>query len=137
MGYPSINHLLNNESKPYFEATKENKLVIQYCSHCNKYQFYPRVFCMNCFSDQIDWVESTGNGKVYSYSVVHKTAIAEMKDKVPYIIALIDLEEGVRLMSHVVDIVEEDLVVGLDVSVVFREEIEGYKLPQFVPANKK
>lgn len=92
---------------------------------------------MNCFSDQIGWVESTGKGKVYSYSVVNKTFIDEMKDKVPYIIALIDLDEGVRLMSHVVDIDEKDLFVGMDVSVIFRELIEEYKLPQFVPVSKK
>lgn len=136
MAYPSINHLLNNETKPYFEATKENKLIIQYCSDCKTHQFYPRIFCMNCFSDQINWVEASGKGKVYSYSVVHKTSIKEMKDKVPYIIALIDLEEGVRLMSHLVDTDEKEISVGMDVSVIFREQIEEYKLPQFVPASK-
>lgn len=134
MNYPSITHLLNDENKPYFEATKDQKLVIQYCSVCHTHQFYPRVFCMNCFSDAVQWVEASGKGKLYSYSVVKKTFIPEYKDKVPYIVALIDLEEGVRLMSHMVDIDEGDLFVGMEVSVVFREQIGEYKLPQFVPA---
>jgi uncharacterized protein len=133
MSYPSISELLNDESKPFFEATKENKLLIQYCSSCKKYQFYPRVFCMNCYSDTIELVEASGNGKVYSYTVVYKTQDKNMEQKVPYAVALIDLDEGVRLMSHVVDIDVKDIVVDMDVSVVFRETVDEYKLPQFVP----
>lgn len=133
MSYPSISELLNDESKPFFEATKENKLLIQYCSSCKKHQFYPRVFCMNCYSDTIEWVEASGNGKVYSYTVVYKTQDKNMEQKVPYAVALIDLDEGVRLMSHVVDIDVKDIVVDMDVSVVFWETVDEYKLPQFVP----
>ena len=88
---------------------------------------------MNCYSDTIEWVEASGNGKVYSYTVVYKTQDKNMEQKVPYAVALIDLDEGVRLMSHVVDIDVKDIVVDMDVSVVFWETVDEYKLPQFVP----
>lgn len=132
MAYPDISHLIHDENVPFFEATKQNKLVVQYCASCGKRQFYPRVFCMNCFSE-VEWIEASGRGKVYSFTVVHKTFHKEMQDKVPYVLALIELEEQVRMMSHVVDVNPEDVRVGMDVSVVFRENIGEYQLPLFVP----
>ena len=121
-----------NITKPFWEATKQQKLVIQYCKDCGKYTWYPRPVCMKCMSRNLEWREVSGKGKVYSYTITY-TAPKGFEDMVPYVVASIDLEEGVRLLSNIVDCKPEEVEVGMEVEVTFEDLNEEMKLPVFRP----
>src|SRR3954471_6377766 len=88
---------LNPENAPYFEAAARGKLMLKQCEACNAFHFYPRALCPFCFSDRTQWREATGRGTVYSYSVMRRGG------PVPYAIAYVKLEEGVTVLTNLVD----------------------------------
>ena len=120
----------DSESKPFWDGCNEEKLLIQHCKDCDKHIFYPRAVCPHCMSDQIEWVEASGKGKVYSYTIARRGAGPAFADDAPYVVALIDLDEGVRMMSNIVNCDVEAVRCDMPVKVVF-EEREGMKLPMF------
>jgi uncharacterized protein len=123
-------YTIDSDTRPFWEATKRDELLIQYCPQCGAYQFYPRIVCKKCFSD-VEWVASEGTGTVYSYSVVHKVFNPEFKDKVPFIVALITLDEGPRMMTNLVGVDLENVKIGMHVVVDFSESFGEYKLARF------
>lgn len=120
----------NADSKPYWDAAQEGRLVFKKCSACGHLQFPPRHLCPKCWCEQAQWVESSGRGRVHSFSVVRRAPTPEHAAKVPYVLAIIDLEDGPRMMTNIVG--EDALQVAINdaVSVVF-EQREGYSIPQF------
>lgn len=118
-----------NITKPFWERTKEDKLVIQYCKDCGTYTWYPRPVCIKCMSRNLIWKEVSGEGKIYSYTVTY-TAPKGFENMVPYIVASIDLKEGVRVLSNIVDCKPEEVEIGAEVKVAF-EGLGEYKLPVF------
>lgn len=91
------------ESQPYWDGLKEHKLLLPYCVDCEYFFFYPRPFCPDpdCFSWNVDWREASGKGVVHTYVISHQP-IPPMQESVPYVIAVIELEEGPRLMSNLI-----------------------------------
>lgn len=121
------------ETAPFWAATVAGRLSIQKCRACGEHIFYPRLVCTACMSDALDWVDCSGRGTVYAFTVVER-APGAFADMVPYVVALIDLQEGPRMMSWVrVDNVE-DVHIGMPVSVIFDPLSETVALPVFVPA---
>lgn len=88
-------------------------------------------------SDQLEWSAARGTGTVYSYSTVYRALVPGFEDDVPYVVAMIELDEGVRLLSQVICCEPEEVFIGLRVSVIFEEAREGVVLPKFrpLPAN--
>lgn len=123
---------IDSDTKPFWEGTKKKELWIQQCTKCKQYQFYPRIICKNCLAD-VKWVKSKGIGEIYSYSKVFRVFEPEFKNKVPFIIALVDLVEGPRIMTQLIDIDIKDVKIGLRVKVDFRDEFGEYRLPKFIP----
>lgn len=118
--------------KVYFDALRSGAFRIQRCSACNKHVFYPRVLCSHCGSPELKWVDASGNGTVYSTTVVRRKADAGGDIH----IALIDLEENVRMMSRVDGMSPDEVKIGMPVKaaivteneqplVVFREQDGG------------
>jgi len=120
----------DGDTKPYWDAAKEHRLTIQRCQNCHEAIFYPRSLCPHCMSDRIEWIAASGKGTIYSYTVVHQSPAA-FADIVPYVVALINLDEGVRLMSRVVDSAPADVKIGAPVEVVFEDVTPEISLPQF------
>jgi uncharacterized OB-fold protein len=120
----------DGDTKPYWDAAREHRLVIQRCQACQQAIFYPRSLCPHCMSDQIAWLDASGKGTIYSYTVVHR-APAQFAEDVPYVVALIDLAEGVRLMSNVVDCAPSDVRIGAPVEVTFDNVTPEISLPKF------
>ena len=118
---------------PFWEGAKQNKLLIQHCPDCGAHQFYPQANCRKCLSDHLDWVESKGTGSVYSYTIVHRPPGSAFEPDVPYTVALVDLSEGCRMLSNVVDVNPQDVRVGMSVEVVFEEITPEISLPKFRP----
>jgi|SRR5581483_4194716 len=115
---------------PFLDAAREGKLLIQRCADCEKYQFYPRQVCVHCGSSSVEWAEASGRGTVHTYTVIHQNGMPGWRDELPYVAAIIDLEEGARMTSNVVDIEPADVQIGMPVEVTFVDE-GTYVLPRF------
>jgi len=120
----------------FWEATKKGELLIHQCKSCGTKMFPPRLYCTSCMSQDPEWVKVSGKGKIHTYSVAYEYPPARVASflSVPYVVALIDLEEGVRMMTNIVDCEPEDVKIGLNVEVKFEDIGEGVVLPKFRPA---
>lgn len=122
----------NADSLAYWEAARDGRLVVRRCQACGKHHFMPRAQCPACWSDQLEWVDSSGCGTVYTMSTVHRAPTADFAAIVPYVIALIDLDEGVRMFANVVGDGAEKVAIGDRVQVTFEHRGDGVQVPQFV-----
>jgi uncharacterized OB-fold protein len=102
------------ESAEYWAGLRDGKLLVQRCVDCGTHQLYPRDRCLTC-RGSVEWVEASGRGSVYSYTVIRQNYARPFRDWIPYVVALIDLEEGPRVMSNVVGVDPDDVHVGMAV----------------------
>ncbi len=119
-------------SDAFFDAAREGKLLIQRCVACGEHQFYPRQVCVHCGSSDVDWVEASGKGKLHTFAVIHQQGMPGWRDETPYVAAVIDLAEGPRMTSVVVETDPGDVRIGMDVEVTFVDE-GAYVLPRWRP----
>jgi len=120
-------------SSPFWEGCRRHELLIQHCRDCGANIFYPKLFCSSCLSPNLEWTKSSGRGKVYTFTTVYAYGPTQFVDDVPYVIAVIKLDEGVQLMSNVVDIEPERVRCDMEVEVVFDDVTEDFTLPKFKP----
>lgn len=121
----------NADSRPYWEAAQQDRLVLQHCAACGAPQAIPRSYCNVCHCADLDWRESSGRGKIASFSVVHRAPIKAFRDHLPYVLALVDMAEGVRLMLNVIGDDRLDTQIGDPVRIVFEPRgADGFKMPQ-------
>lgn len=120
----------NADSAPYWEAARDGKLVLQQCAACGLKRFPPRHFCPTCWSEQTNWVEACGRGTIHGVTTVRRAPSQAFRDKVPYVVALVDLEEGPRMMTNIVGPNAEQAHIGQPVDVTF-EMRDGGAVPQF------
>ncbi|MYR07967.1 hypothetical protein GTV32_17425 [Gordonia sp. SID5947] len=106
------------ETVPFWDGVQEGELRLQRCADCDKAVFFPRALCPFCHSDRLDWFTASGSGVVYTYTVVRRTWGA-FADQVPYIVALVDLEEGPRMMTRIID--TDEVAIGDRAEVVFSD----------------
>jgi uncharacterized OB-fold protein len=119
------------ETAPYWAAAKSGRLVIQRCPACARYQFYPRPFCTACLCDELEWVDASGRGQIYTYTICRIPANPAMAEKVPYAMAVVDLAEGVRMLTQIVDSDLDQVRIGAPVQAVFEPISDDITLPQF------
>jgi uncharacterized OB-fold protein len=122
------------ESRPFWDAAKEGILLIQRCDACGVAQHYPRVLCASCWSDLVRWEPAVGRGILYTYSTVFMNDLPPFSERLPYVVAAVDLEEGPRLMTRIVGAAPGELRVGMAVVVEFEEISEEVAVPVFRPA---
>ena len=123
------------ESAPFWQGCQDHKLLLQYCPVCGTHQFYPRVICANCMSEQLEWREASGRGTVETYTVVTRAVSEAYAADAPYVIALITLEEGPRMMSNVIGCDVESVKCGFAVEVVFERWSAEITMPKFRPVS--
>ncbi|HWW54217.1 MAG TPA: Zn-ribbon domain-containing OB-fold protein [Acidimicrobiales bacterium] len=121
-------------TQAFWDGTKEGRLPIRRCLECGKAHFYPRPFCPYCWSERVEWEDASGRATLYTYSIVYVNDLPPFPERVPYVAAVVDLEEGPRMMTNVVDCPFEDLRMGMDLEVTFRKETDDVTLPVFRPA---
>ena len=114
------------ETKPYWDAAAQGRLLVKKCLSCGKTHHYPRSLCPYCFSDKTEWQPASGRGTIYSYSVMRRTAV-------PYAIAYVTLEEGVTMMTNIVDCDLDTIAIGQSVKLVFKPSDGGPPVPMFTP----
>jgi hypothetical protein len=117
----------------FWEAAKEERLLIKHCLACDAYSYYPRPFCPKCWSEQIEWYQASGDGILYTWSVIHNNDVPPFPS-VPYVAAIVDLAEGPRMMINVADGPFEELQVGMPLRVSFQPISDEFTIPAFVRA---
>ncbi len=121
----------NADTRPYWEAAQQDRLVLQHCADCGARQAIPRSYCGTCHSANLTWRDSSGIGRIASFSVVHRAPTKAFRDHLPYVLALVDMAEGVRLMLNVIGEDRLDTQIGDRVRVVFEPRgADGFKMPQ-------
>lgn len=122
------------ETKPFWEAAKRHELWIQQCQDCLKHYFYPRPYCPHCLSDNTKWVQVSGRGTLHTFSISYRAAPG-FEEMTPYIIAVVELAEGPRMMTNLIGIDPDPakLTKDLPVEVVFQDVTDEITLPYFRP----
>jgi len=121
-------------TEPFWEATRGRRFLLQWCTDCDHAVFFPREVCPRCLGSRLEWRPSAGTGTVHTYTVEHHPQNPNLT--APYTIALIDLDEDVRMMSNVVGCPPEDVRVGMRVGITWEELSDGRNLPLFEPARE-
>src|SRR5699024_9632521 len=121
---------IDSDTRPFWEGTLEHKLFIQQCTECHEHQFYPRIICRNCMGN-VEWKQAKGKGEIYSITKIEHAFSERFKNKTPYIVALIKLDEGPSLMTNIVNSDIDHITIGASVTAVFNEVYGEYNLLQF------
>jgi uncharacterized OB-fold protein len=117
---------INAENKPFFDAAREGRLLLGRCTSCGEPHYYPRAICPFCASARTEWIEARDRGTIYSFSVMRR--VAE-----PFAIAYVTLEEGVTMLTNLVDCDLDALRIGQPVRLVFKRAEGGEMIPMFTP----
>jgi len=115
------------EVKAFWDALADGRFLVRRCTDCSRAHWYPRGVCPFCFSGKTEWVEGSGRGTIYSYSVMRRV-------QTPYAIAYVTLEEGPTMMTNIVDCSFDDLRIGQAVRLAIQKRADGLSLPMFTPA---
>jgi len=124
---------IDAESRPFWQALRERRLAIMRCGACGEHFFYPRLLCPHCHDAAVEWVDASGRGKIYTFTIARRPAGPAFKADVPYVVALVELEEGPRLMTNIVTSDVESLRIGQAVRVVFDDVTDEVTLAKFAP----
>ena len=124
----------SHESRPYWEALREHKLTMPRCEDCGHRWFPPSLLCPKCRSRKVGWKQVSGRGKVFSFVNFHRTYHKGFADERPYCVAVIELEEGPRMISNVIGIAPDKVACDMSVEVVFEDIAGTATLPKFKPA---
>ncbi|MGH7858649.1 MAG: Zn-ribbon domain-containing OB-fold protein [Candidatus Binatia bacterium] len=128
---------VTEELRPFYEAAREGRLAVQRCPDCGTLRFPPRPICSRCLGRASEWTTVSGRGEIFSFNVMHQVYHPGFAREVPYPVVLVELEEGCRVLSNVVDCPRERLRIGLAVEVVFEKVNEEVTLPKFRPRGNR
>ena len=124
---PLAEPLISPENQAFFEATKTGKFMIRHCNACGRTHYYPRNICPLCGSDDTKWMEAKGTGEIYSYSVLRKGV------EIPYALAYVKIDEGLTVLTNIVDCDLDAIKIGMRVEVCFKNSPAGASVAMFRP----
>jgi uncharacterized OB-fold protein len=122
-------------SRPFWDALREERVLLQRCDECTKWVYYPRSRCPGCLSDRLTWTQVDGHGTVYTFTVAVQPTAPPFADEVPQLLAVVELAEGVHVSTTLVDVDPEGISVGMAVEPVFDRGDDGITLLRFRPAS--
>jgi uncharacterized OB-fold protein len=120
-------------SRPYWDACRQHRLTIQRCEQCSTPVFIPQAFCPNCLGRSLAWMQVSGTGSVVTYTVVWRPQTPAFE--VPYVVAIVRLDEGVEMLTNLIDVAPERVSIGARVRVTFADVAEHMTLPFFTLAD--
>ena len=126
---PAISSL----SKPYWEGLKHRELRLQKCDACGKVWYPPSPLCPGCWSRGFTWARLSGRGRVNSWVVFHQSYFRGYDDEIPYNVAEVELEEGPRLLTNLVGVINDEIHAGMPVEIVFHDVTDEVTLAKFKP----
>jgi uncharacterized OB-fold protein len=122
------------DTQPFWDGCRVDRFLVPECASCGARRWPPGPMCPVCQSTETRWIESSGRGTVYSWLVVHHPVNPVLVDQVPYVVAMIDLEEGVRVVGNVEACDPDAVSAGMPVAVFFEDHEDGMRIPNFRPA---
>jgi uncharacterized OB-fold protein len=125
---------IEDDSRPFWDAAREQRFLIRHCLSCDEYSHYPRTFCPSCWSEDVEWFEASGRGTLYTWSTVFINDLPPFNERLPYIAAVVDLDEGPRVMTNMVDCDGSQLSIGMAVRATYQAISDDVTVPVFVPA---
>ena len=121
----------NGDTKPFWDGCRQHQLKFQKCSECGQVRWPPSIICPNCHSQDATWILSSGRGKIYSYVIYHQAPHPAFKDKLPYVVAIVELEEGPHLLTNIIGSPHDHLRCDLPVVVTWEDVTKEISLPKF------
>lgn len=128
------------ETQPYWDACKKHELWVRSCNDCPKRYFYPRDICPECFSRNTEWIRCSGRGTLHTFGIVVRPPHRGWAEDVPFVVAMVDLEEGCRMPTNLVEVDADpadparSIRIGMAVELVWEDRTEDISLPMFRPA---
>ena len=119
------------ETQKFWDGCRNHQLMIQQCVECGHNQFYPRIMCTQCSGRQIQWIQASGRGTVKSFTIIHRAISPAYQQEAPYVLALIQLEEGPTMMSNILQCDPHAVEIGMKVEVFFEDWSSDITVPQF------
>ncbi len=124
---------ISPEAAEFFAGTVRDELRVQRCRACGLHHHYPRMACPHCGSDDLEWITASGLGTVHSYTVIRQQGIPPFNEQVPFVVALVDLEEpGARFIAQMPTLAPEDAAIGIRVRAAFQPASEEVSFVEFV-----
>lgn len=120
-------------TQPFWDGVRAEKLLIQKCSSCGLLRHTPKLWCPECLSDDYTWAQMSGNGEVYSYTIMHRAPATSFQTEIPYAVALVELDEGVKMISNLISCPIEDVKIGMPVKVTYERANDEITLFKFAP----
>ncbi len=121
----------DDTTQEFWEAARDGRLLLKRCRACGRAHYYPRPFCPYCWSKEVCWEEASGRATLYTYSVVYQNDLPPFAERVPYVAAIVELEEGPRAMTNVVGTDPQKLTIGMPLVVAFQPISEEFTIPVF------
>jgi len=126
---------IDEENRPWWEAAQRHELYIQKCRDCGDLRFHPRALCTRCLSSNTEWVKCKGSGRIYTFTETRQNQQSGFRDSLPYVLAWVRLDEGVMLMTNIVDCPPEQVKIDMPVEAVFDDVTPEVTLVKFRPAS--
>ena len=120
-------------TKPFWDATADRQFLIQRCQSCGEAIFYPRASCPVCGSLDLGWEPASGYATVFTYTIARRATHQAFAEAVPYVIAVVELEEGPRVTTNIVDCEPDAVTIDMPVELTFADEVDGVRIPLFRP----
>ena len=122
------------DSAAWWDAVQDRRLMVNACASCRRHSLYPRPFCPHCGSGNVALTPASGRARLYTWTVIHQNA-APFAERTPYVVAMVDLEEGPRLMTEIQDCPVDALAADMELSLTFRDD-DGFLVPVFTPTSQ-
>lgn len=123
------------DDREFWEGAHRGELRIQHCTTCGKYQHYGRMLCSHCGEDTLEWVTASGNGTVYSFTVIRQNGVPPFNERVPFVVATVDLDEdGARVIASMPELAPDAARIGMRVQAAFRPAGDEFGFVDFRPA---
>ncbi len=127
---------LDGRSDPFFQGAREGRLMLQRCGQCHAWLYPVRVRCTECGGTDVAWAQASGRGRVYAHGRVHRPLHPAHEARLPLVLATIDLDEGVRMLTNLVDVESSEVRAGMEVEAVFESLSDDVGIPYFKPMRR-
>ena len=126
---------INSDTQPFWDGCRKHELRFQKCVACDHVRWPPSMICPECYDSRTEWIKAVGKGVVYTYAVYHRAFHPAFKDDLPYVSAVVELEEGPHLLTNIIGCRPDDVRCDMPVEVVWEDVIEEFSLPKFKPSS--
>ena len=134
MSYKKPLPQISSDTRAFWEGCRRHVFRIQKCANCGQIRWPSSFLCPHCLSDETKWIEASGRGVVYSYVVYHVAYDPSFEDDLPYVVALVEMDEGFRFLTNIVECNPEEVHCGMAVETLWDDVTETISLPKFRPS---